>query len=73
MGRLGELAAAADCTHIAWVASASNTVGMSFYRRVGATVVHQAGDAVTLQIDPAELSRTNGRAEPRAMADRPRE
>jgi GNAT superfamily N-acetyltransferase len=51
MGRLGAVAAAADCTHIAWVASASNAVGMSFYRQLGATVVHQAGDAVTLRID----------------------
>ena len=56
MGRLAELATAADCTHIAWVASASNAVGMSFYRRLGATVVHQDGDAVTLQIEPPALS-----------------
>jgi GNAT superfamily N-acetyltransferase len=55
MGRLAELAVAADCTHIAWVASASNAVGMSFYRKLGATVVHQAGDTVTLQIEPAVL------------------
>jgi GNAT superfamily N-acetyltransferase len=55
MGRLAELAEAADCTHIAWVASASNAVGMGFYRKLGATVVHQAGDAVTLQIKPAAL------------------
>jgi GNAT superfamily N-acetyltransferase len=55
MGRLAEVAAAADCTHIAWVASASNTVGMAFYRRLGAAVVHQGGDAVTLQIEPAGL------------------
>jgi len=32
MRRLAELAEAADCTHIAWVASASNAVGMGFYR-----------------------------------------
>lgn len=63
MGRLAELAAAADCTHIAWVASASNTVGMDFYRRLGATVVHQAGDAVTLQIEPAGFLGTIGPAE----------
>ncbi len=55
MNRLAELATAADCTHIAWVASASNTVGMSFYRRFGAAVVHQAGDSVTLQIEPVAL------------------
>src|SRR6266576_1336146 len=47
MGRLAEVAAAADCTHIAWVASARNALGMDFYRRLGATVVHQAGDTVT--------------------------
>ena len=56
MHRLAELAQAADCTHIAWVASASNAAGMSFYRQLGATVVHQAGDAVTLQMEPAALS-----------------
>ena len=42
MGRLAEAAAAADCTHLAWVASASNAAGMGFYRRLSATVVHQA-------------------------------
>jgi GNAT superfamily N-acetyltransferase len=55
MSRLAELAVAADCSHIAWVASASNVVGMTFYWRLGATVVHQAGDEVTLQIEPARL------------------
>jgi GNAT superfamily N-acetyltransferase len=55
MVRLAEVAAAADCTHIAWVASVSNADGMGFYRRLGATVVHQTGDAVTLQIEPAGL------------------
>jgi GNAT superfamily N-acetyltransferase len=55
MGRLAEVAETADCTHISWVASASNTVGMDFYRRVGATVVHQAGDTVTLQVEPSAL------------------
>ena len=57
MGRLAELAVAADCTHIAWVASASNAVGMSFYHQLGASVIQQEGDAVTLQIDPAGLVR----------------
>ena len=56
MNRLAAVATAADCTHIAWVASASNTVGMDFYRRLGATVVHQDGDTVTLQIEPARVS-----------------
>ena len=55
VGRLSEVAVEADCTHIAWVASASNAVGMSFYRRLGATVVHQVGDTVTLQIEPSGL------------------
>lgn len=58
MSRLAELAVTADCTHIGWVASASNTVGMNFYHRIGATVVHQAGDAVTLQIEPDRLLAT---------------
>ena len=53
MRRLAEVAAA--CTHIAWVASASNAVGMGFYQKLGANVVHEAGDAVTLQIEPAAL------------------
>jgi GNAT superfamily N-acetyltransferase len=73
MGRLAAVAAAADCTHIAWVASASNPVGMGFYRRLGATIVHQEGDTVTLQIDPAGLVRTSSRAEPDAAADRGRD
>lgn len=54
--RLAAVATAADCTHIAWVASANNAVGMHFYRRLGATVVHQNGDTVTLQIEPVRLS-----------------
>lgn len=61
MGRLAEVAAAADCTHIAWVASASNAIGMGFYQRLGATVVNQAGDAVTLQIEPAGLIGASGK------------
>jgi GNAT superfamily N-acetyltransferase len=56
LARLGEIATAADCTHIAWVASASNALGMNFYRRLGATVVHQDGDAVTLHLEPAEFA-----------------
>lgn len=60
MGRLAAEAVAADCTHIAWVASASNVSGMEFYRRVGAEIIHQSGDAVTLQIDPGQLLRTVG-------------
>jgi GNAT superfamily N-acetyltransferase len=73
MGRLAEVAAAADCTHIAWVASASNAIGMGFYRRLGATVVSQAGDTVTLQIDRAGLLGTSSLAEPCAAADSPRD
>lgn len=61
MARLASVAAAADCTHIAWVASESNAIGMGFYRRLGATVIHQSGDAVTLQIAPAELLQATGR------------
>lgn len=56
MGRLAEVAVEADCSHIAWVASASNAVGMDFYRRLRATVIHQVGDTVTLQIEPDKLS-----------------
>jgi GNAT superfamily N-acetyltransferase len=69
MTRLAEVAAAADCTHVAWVASASNAVGMGFYQRLGATVVHQAGDTVTLQIEPAGLLGTTGPAERGAAPD----
>jgi GNAT superfamily N-acetyltransferase len=57
MRQLAELAVSADCTHIAWVASASNTIGMSFYHRIGATMVQHSGDAVTLQIEPDRLLR----------------
>lgn len=62
MRRLAEVAVAADCTHIAWVASASNAIGMDFYRQMGAAVVHQDGDAVTLQINPDKLWITVGGA-----------
>ena len=55
MERLAAVAVTADCTHVAWVASASNAVGMNFYRRLGANVVNQVGDAVTLQIEPTGL------------------
>jgi GNAT superfamily N-acetyltransferase len=60
MVRLAELAADTDCTHIAWVASVSNALGMGFYRRLGAAVVHQAGDTVTLQVEPTGLLETIG-------------
>ena len=63
MRQLAETAVMADCTHIAWVASASNTVGMNFYHRIEATVVHQVGDTVTLQIEPNRLLRTIGTAD----------
>lgn len=66
MARLAAVAAAADCTHVAWVASASNDIGMSFYRGLGAAIVHQSGDAVTLQIDPAALLGACGLADPGA-------
>jgi GNAT superfamily N-acetyltransferase len=55
MRRLAEVARGTDCTHIAWVASASNGIGMNFYRKLGAVVVQQTADAVTLQIEPAAL------------------
>jgi GNAT superfamily N-acetyltransferase len=55
MRRLGEIALAEDCSQITWIASASNTVGMKFYRRLGASEVQQIGDTVTLQIEPGKL------------------
>lgn len=55
MRRLAEVAVAADCSHMAWVASGSNRVGMNFYRRIGATIASQSGDSVTLQIEPGRL------------------
>jgi GNAT superfamily N-acetyltransferase len=73
MGRLAEVATAADCSHIAWMAGASNTVAMDFYRRLGATIAHQAGDAVTLQINPARLLEACGLAQPSAGANSPRD
>jgi GNAT superfamily N-acetyltransferase len=60
MRRLAEESALADCTHIAWVASASNTVGMNFYEKIGASLIHQVGDTVTLQIAPDQLLGTLG-------------
>lgn len=58
MHRLAEQAVSADCTHMAWTASASNRVGMTFYGKLGAQVVGQSGDSATLQIDPARLLGT---------------
>jgi GNAT superfamily N-acetyltransferase len=55
MHRLAQLAVDADCTHIAWTARSTNTTGMAFYNRIGATIIHQAGTAVTLQVEPAAL------------------
>ncbi|HEY1189926.1 MAG TPA: GNAT family N-acetyltransferase [Gemmata sp.] len=69
MVQLAEVAAAADCTHIAWVASASNAVGVGFYRRPGAAIVHHGGDSVTLQIEPAGLRERRSAAQNRAPLD----
>lgn len=55
MSRLVELAAGTDCTHMAWVASASNGMAMDFYRGLGARVVHQVGDAATLEMGVAPV------------------
>lgn len=55
MRRLAEVAVEADCSHMSWVASGSNGVGMGFYRKLGAVVVSQSGDSVTLQIEPERL------------------
>lgn len=57
VGRLAQVAAAEDCTHMAWVASASNAEGMNFYRRLGARVIHTEGDTVTLQFPAADFHR----------------
>jgi len=59
MRRLAELAIEADCTHISWAASASNLIGMNFYRKLGAVVVRREGDAVTLEIEPDRLLGTD--------------
>lgn len=55
MRRLAEIALGANCTHLAWVASAGNRIGMSFYEKIGATIVCRSGDTVTLQIEPKLL------------------
>jgi GNAT superfamily N-acetyltransferase len=60
MLRLAQIARGADCTNIAWLASASNSIGMSFYRKLGAVGVQQNGDAVTLRIEPATLIESIG-------------
>lgn len=55
MRRLAQIASEADCTHIAWTASSSNTTGMNFYNRLGAVIMQQVGTSVTLQIEPVVL------------------
>ena len=37
-------------------------LSMNFYQRLGATIIHQTGDAVTLQIEPSTLERSSGTA-----------
>jgi GNAT superfamily N-acetyltransferase len=55
MRQLAEVATAADCSHIGWVANAKNDIGLSFYRRLGATIIQQVGNCTTFQIDPSKL------------------
>ncbi|MDJ0634245.1 MAG: GNAT family N-acetyltransferase [Xenococcaceae cyanobacterium MO_188.B29] len=41
MTRLAQIAAENDCTHLAWTADARNTLGLKFYRRLGAEIIEQ--------------------------------
>src|SRR5262245_48978512 len=59
MHRLAMVAAETDCTHIAWLASARNHSAMSFYKQMGAAIIHHDGDAVTFQIGTSEQLRTS--------------
>jgi GNAT superfamily N-acetyltransferase len=49
MSDLAQVARDNNCTHIAWNADARNLRGISFYRRLGATVVKQDGNRCFLK------------------------
>jgi GNAT superfamily N-acetyltransferase len=55
MARLAEIADRRDCTHLAWTADERNAAGMTFYRKLGATIVDQRGPSVTWRIAPDAL------------------
>jgi len=69
MRRLAAIAMGNGCSHIGWFASVRNAIGVAFYRRLGATVVHQSGDSVTFQIEPTELLGDDAFVEPGGAPD----
>lgn len=44
MEQLAQIAKTNDCSHIAWNADARNTLGLSFYNRLGAEIIEQHGN-----------------------------
>jgi GNAT superfamily N-acetyltransferase len=55
MGRLAEIAAAHECSHLGWNADERNEPAMRFYAKLGATRVGQDGPSVTWRIAPDVL------------------
>jgi GNAT superfamily N-acetyltransferase len=55
MQRLAMLALAQDCTHMAWTASAKNTVGVTFYEQLGAKVSQQQGESLQFCWQPEQM------------------
>ena len=49
---LAQIAKQHQCTHIAWTADARNTRGLTFYRRLGATITEQQGNVCFLTWKP---------------------
>jgi len=52
MRSLAQIARDTFCTHIAWTADARNTRGLTFYLRLGATVMEQTGNVCFLRWEP---------------------
>jgi GNAT superfamily N-acetyltransferase len=52
MEYLADIATTHHCTHLAWTADARNTRGISFYHRLGATIIQQTGDRCFLNWTP---------------------
>jgi GNAT superfamily N-acetyltransferase len=50
MGHLAKIAQTHDCNHLAWNADARNTRGLSFYHRLGATIMEQQGNRCRLSL-----------------------
>jgi GNAT superfamily N-acetyltransferase len=56
MSSLADVAAAHDCTDLAWVAARNNPSGIPFYTKLGAKKILELENGFTYSITPASLS-----------------